>query len=680
MDALRLDQLIIDKSVTYALDEQSSDQPDNQPLLHLNVFIDKSSKKLSNLFTDFPDNCYINKSITGCGGTTLTLRNNVNYLILVPYVNLLQSKLKDNPNYNILPVFGESNNEEIIDYLKSDSKPKKIICTYDSLIRLLKIPEFDPKKFKLLVDEAHTLVNLGNFKAQVCENVLLNYHKFKSYVFLTATPTKRAYFPDKISHLPLVELKWGDVTAVKFAVNRSVKSMNTDIAALCAEYFLGQREKNENAHIFYNSVAEIALVIKKLRNHCDDIVTRDDIRIICSPTEKNEKALQSRLGLAWGRVDSINDDVKKINFYTSTAFEGADVYDEHGQTYIVINGVRDTTKVDFHVLVPQICGRIRDTIYNDSITLFVGNLPESAQLSKEEWEKLIQDRIKGSHERLDYLEKLRQDKSPPQQVVQDLIEKAEEDVYTFRDDEGNFYVSDVAQKSELQAYESLQATYVVKARKGTKGTDEEAVSAPFRELLLSATTKNNYSKKSATSKVLSGNKSNFIEMMKEYCEAKEKGIEAVIKVIADAEELIPMYYDTLGPDVIKNLRYRKNDLRKAYEDYNIKLSKGLEIGVMLGFSVGDIIPRAEIKDRIQEVYDQLGIKEKAKATDIKTWFAVKERRYKKPSYELIEKYGTINLQAGRATNSVKKTTTKSTVRATRRPRSTQPQDAPAEVS
>ena len=657
MNATLLDQLIIDKSVKYELQEQR-DEIKGQSVVNLKVFIDKSSKKLSNIFTDFPDNCYINKAITGCGGTTLTLRNSVNYLILVPYLNLLQSKLKDNPNHNIMPVFGEVTNEQILEYLHGDASPKKIICTYDSFMRLLSLPEFNPLDFKLLIDEAHTLVNLGNFKAQVCENVLQNFHRFRSFVFLTATPTKREYFPNRIAHLPFIEFCWEDVTKVNFEVNKSVKSMNTDIAALCSHYLFNDLNSKDNAHIFYNSVTEIALVIRKLRTLCKEVITRDDIRIICAPNDKNVKALQSRLGINWGRIDSINDDVKRINFYTSTAFEGADVYDEYGRTYIVINGVRDTTKVDFHVLVPQICGRIRDTIYNDLITLYVGNLPESAQLSKEEWEKLITERIRGSYERLDYLNKLRLDKSPPMQVVQDLIDKAEEDVYTFRDVNGEFYVSDVAQKSELQSYESLQATYVVKARKGSKGSVEETFSAPFRELLINATTKNNYTKTSASSKALNGSKSNFIEMMQEYCDAREKNLKRVIAVIEEAEELIPLFYNTLGVEVIRNLRYRKNVIRKAFENFNAKKSKGLEISVLLGYKVGDVIARAEIKDRLQEIYNQLGIEDKAKATDIKNWFLVKERRYKQPSYEILEIHGEDSIGSGKATDSTKKSTKK----------------------
>lgn len=161
-----------------------------------------SSQKLSDIIKDFPDNCYVNKQITGCGGTTLVLRNDIDYLVLVPYVNLLKSKIADNKSYNVLGIYGETATKDIVEYLEQDGL-KKIICTFDSLPRLMETSGFNPSNFKLLVDEAHTLINLGSFKASTCEYVLRNYTQFKSYVFLTATPTKREYFPESLATLPL---------------------------------------------------------------------------------------------------------------------------------------------------------------------------------------------------------------------------------------------------------------------------------------------------------------------------------------------------------------------------------------------------------------------------------------------------------------------------------------------
>ena len=111
--------------------------------------------------------------------------------------------------------------------------------------------------------------------------------------------------------------------------------------------------------------------------------------------------------MKWAKISDITSAPAKINLYTSTAFEGADIFDEEGQTYIIINGLRDATKVDFHVLVPQICGRIRNTKYNEHINLLVGNLPEAASCTKEEWMQEVQKRIQDSEDVLNDIKKVK---------------------------------------------------------------------------------------------------------------------------------------------------------------------------------------------------------------------------------------------------------------------------------
>ena len=41
---------------------------------------------------DLPHNCVFNKKITGCGGTTIALFNNENYVIAVPTKELIVNK------------------------------------------------------------------------------------------------------------------------------------------------------------------------------------------------------------------------------------------------------------------------------------------------------------------------------------------------------------------------------------------------------------------------------------------------------------------------------------------------------------------------------------------------------------------------------------------------------------
>lgn len=110
---MELHDLIIDDAVSI---EQSTQENT------ITIKAGDSSKRLSDLIKDFPENCYINKQITGCGGTTLVLRNDIDYVVLVPYVNLLKSKVADNAHLdhiNIIKRGGEwtDNDAEISEQL-----------------------------------------------------------------------------------------------------------------------------------------------------------------------------------------------------------------------------------------------------------------------------------------------------------------------------------------------------------------------------------------------------------------------------------------------------------------------------------------------------------------------------------------------------------------------------------
>lgn len=77
--------------------------------------------------------------------------------------------------------------------------------------------------------------------------------------------------------------------------------------------------------------------------------------------------------------------MKKVNFYTSTAFEGCDIYDEQGRIYIVSDATKSQTLLDISTLFVQICGRIRDSIYNREITHLFSTTRYSEDLTLEEF-------------------------------------------------------------------------------------------------------------------------------------------------------------------------------------------------------------------------------------------------------------------------------------------------------
>ena len=56
------------------------------------VIKSNGSKFIGEFMEDLPDNVMLNKVTTGCGMTSLVLENDVNYVLVVPYVSLIKNK------------------------------------------------------------------------------------------------------------------------------------------------------------------------------------------------------------------------------------------------------------------------------------------------------------------------------------------------------------------------------------------------------------------------------------------------------------------------------------------------------------------------------------------------------------------------------------------------------------
>ncbi len=142
------------------------------------------------------------------------------------------------------------------------------------------------------------------------------------------------------------------------------------VSHLCRQVI--EQGRTGNLHFFVNSVEFIDKAIKKAG------LTPEQVKIVCSDNIENSRKLG---GLP---IETPSDPVKKVNFYTSTAFEGCDIYDKQGRIYIVSDASKAQTLIDISTLFIQICGRLRDSIYNTEITHIFSNTRYSEDLTLEE--------------------------------------------------------------------------------------------------------------------------------------------------------------------------------------------------------------------------------------------------------------------------------------------------------
>lgn len=353
---------------------------------------------LSHVLDELPSKVLLNKGITGCGGTYVELNSKRNSVILVPTIELAKNKHKD----GYLLVYGKVKEDEILKYLISKVKYKKIIGTYDSFNKIVNTV---PPDYFLLIDEYHILFNSYSFRTEAITFLLKNYQLFDNYCFMTATPLNEDIILDEIKHLDKVEIVWDRAYPIKMDLI-DTSFTNKEISKIFA------KEEDCNYHIFLNSVKTIRELVTK--------ANIEDYRIVCSETSRN---LIRTL-----KTSSTLDKVCKYNFYTATAFEGCDIYDPKGKTIILCDTNISSTILDIATLVVQICGRIRDSIYKEYVTVILNTSKHRYMGTSEKIfnEKVIENITLGK-----YVENKFKTDPDPQYKEKELRSYSEERYHSF---------------------------------------------------------------------------------------------------------------------------------------------------------------------------------------------------------------------------------------------------------
>lgn len=146
--------------------------------------------------TEIPANCVLSKGITGCGATTLAIRQPGNTIIAVPFVGLIENKVAQHGD-ELLGIYGEGDKtKEITDYIAGHS-PVKIMTTYDSLSKVcsvLKNAGISPEtEYHLVVDEWHILFQAYLFRNNAVRSLLDLARQFNKTTYVSATPIEREY-------------------------------------------------------------------------------------------------------------------------------------------------------------------------------------------------------------------------------------------------------------------------------------------------------------------------------------------------------------------------------------------------------------------------------------------------------------------------------------------------------
>lgn len=570
---------------------------------------------------DLPDDVILNKVRTGCGLTYLALHNNVKYVIAMPYTSLIKNKLKSCTK-DVIGVYDKSKGgKDFYDVIAF--KGDKILVTYDSLDMVTSAlkDRGDLEDWKILIDESHKLIDSGAFRGDAIKTVLDNYKRYRKFIFATATPMKDDHQLYALRSIPKVRIKWDNLQDVQ--IHHLFKQDNLiGTVAKFVTYFLDSKLKTPpkhktpnqplNAHVFINSVNNIISIIKILKANGYD--RPNNIKIVCANRTKNTNKITKRLGSNYS-ISTVDDPVKRINFYTSSSFEGLDIKDQFGVPIIVSNSAQDFSKISIAITMPQIINRIRDTEFRNQAYFFYNKHKSFANITEAQYIKSIDD---------DYRIAKAEVKAFNQMPKGSKFEKtllAVEDHAYIKSDGKNVWLKDSETAFKKYSFHITQSLYSFTENGIATG------SKPFNGITYIYSPLKFYD--SFESNKPKDEKFKFKDMLEQFKSLKDDPLtggvidllrEPEIQRLLKKDKYLDIAY-TLDTKKLKALKYSKTAI-KNYKRKNAKWEKAYPTIAKRLNIITDFISNTDAKVKLTVIYIDLDLKIKANATHMSKYYKV----------------------------------------------------------
>jgi len=549
----------------------------------------------------------VNKRLCGCGLSSYALENQNNLVLVVPNISMIENKIGQYPNSRrdekVFGLYSEVSLTELINYLETTRIPK-IMVTYDSFWKLL--PYID-KTYHIVIDEFQDLLDAYGYRSVAINNLLSNIFSFPKLSFISATPIKREYLPKALENLPYVELEWENSVPVTVIPTCTKKPLSA-VLNIITKYKLGLVEvKNHissSAYFYINSVTLISKIIKKAN------LLPSEVRVVCAKTPENKK----KLGKFY-KIESSLDEEKMFNFFTSTCFKGSDLYSNDGISYIISNNSNINTLLTIDTDIYQIAGRIRNS--NNPFKGLIYHIfnENPLKMTEENFAEFVNRKIDKTNNHLETFKGLEGKEAHQKDFIADL-NIGNTFNYLYTPDGENLLFDNILLSQEKRVYECVIKPYqsglhVINTYREDKNYSVECEQSMFEKsgvFLMSTNFKD-------VCRLLYQGKGNLIEARKEF-------------------PLLDKAYPVLGMKGLYKLGFNSFNINNALSAFDN--SEVIESEIKKTFTEGFYLP-SDTKVTLQQIYDNLGVIKKAKATDIEKVFNVRLQS-KKSNGKVIKGY------------------------------------------
>lgn len=343
------------------------------------------------------------------------------------------------------------------------------------------------------------------------------------------------------------------------------------------------------------------------------------MNVICADNAKNKTTLED---IEIGSIPKEGKPNKPFTFCTKSAFCGVDFFSKAGLTIIVSDGRHKSTMLDIFTDIRQIAGRIRneDNLFRHAI-LHVFNT--GYVLEKEDFEYELASNIADAEMDINAFETLkREGKGYEGSMIAKVRNDGTESFVIFDEQKYSMRINELKVKYSRWKFETIDEVYTngltMSQAYARDGFDlEEAIEweQKLKEFI-------RVINKMPTFKVL----------YEEYLLVMNNKLEgfAVIperaKEIEKINHLVALAYQYLTPKKVRALRYNVTDIKNEIHKNMPETKAALKALVKEDFFTGEAYTYSQTKKLLQEKHHKLGIKGKAKATDILNYCEVVETK------------------------------------------------------
>lgn len=586
----------------------------------------------------------LNKTLTGCGGTSLFLNSSLPVVIISPRIQVLKDKHSQHPDTFLFHIPLCNDRAAAIGQKMSDlgryldchgnnpfgalQTPAKILVTLDSSGKVLDVlrSRGENNSFLFVVDEFQCLVGDAAFKGNTDMNFLARLDKeVRRICYLSATPISDLYldYIPQFAHIPYYKLEW-DPDIIEEPTLKEVQMKKGESAEkLCGQLIQRYREtgyferkimqghivESHEACIFLNEVKSIKNII--LKNH----LKPEEVTVLCSES----KAADLPKGFTIGGLctDKVNPVNKPFTFCTKASFEGVDFYSTNASTYIFIDAGKEWQTLDIMLDIPQILGRQRLDInpFKHDATIYYKTKPKV--MSEAEFRQKQIEMEQKSRKNLETFNASSAD-------AKDMFIQ----VYSNMALDKKF-VDDYVDVLQENGHTTLGINYLVMVAKWNQWYQRHFYYSNSCQLLTSIQVAVNMRQKSQEVKIFET----------WYYNAPEK---ERLAGYADFRHSYPQYdelllqnpfidlryhdwYATLGYEALSGLHFQETDVEKAYSEWCAQAP--IKEACRQTFKAGVLYSKQEIKAMLQQIYNDLGLIGKtAKATDLSAYLSVREKQ------------------------------------------------------